>query len=414
MKRLSTSALAVVFLLLALFAALPVQAATYTIGPQWGNPFPPGATNTYEYGGIYDMTTNTMNRDDTLWLTPGTYVDGSVTDGNNNTIQYKNAGIFIDKSMTIGSTSGDPADTIISGVGALASNFPLWGLRYGPTVTIKNLTFTGASSTGAHPNLALYDTVNLILDNCVFDAGNGIYVSDDASPISGGTGHTASLTVAGALTVSALSFVQSTGGTVSADIGELNVSGMDTALTVDGTAAGNVVIDTVSVAAGQTLTITSLNSGWLTINHLNIASGGAVTGDVDAVLPAVGLAASSLPGGTENSAYSRSIAADASGLGPFTFALAAASSLPAGLTISADGLISGTPTAAVASQSFDVTVTDVLGRTATETFKLAIKGLGGPMGAAIPALEPMALVLLALLVAGVAMMQRRMMSTRRA
>jgi hypothetical protein len=59
------------------------------------------------------------------------------------------------------------------------------------------------------------------------------------------------------------------------------------------------------------------------------------------------------------------------GLGPFTWSLAPGHSLPAGLTLSPSGVISGT-TAAAGLAMFDLRVTDLMGTTATKSFALEV------------------------------------------
>jgi len=71
---------------------------------------------------------------------------------------------------------------------------------------------------------------------------------------------------------------------------------------------------------------------------------------------------SSLPGGTKDVSYSASVAG-AGGSGSYSFSVTSGS-LPAGLTISNDGLISGTPTASGTS-NFTVTLTDLYYNTTT-------------------------------------------------
>jgi hypothetical protein len=90
---------------------------------------------------------------------------------------------------------------------------------------------------------------------------------------------------------------------------------------------------------------------------------------------ALAITTASLPGGTLGAAYSAALTATG-GTTPLTWSLASGSSLPAGLTLSSDGVISGTPTAAgdatftvqvadssspqqTASQQFDIDVTKV-------------------------------------------------------
>ncbi|HKM84324.1 MAG TPA: putative Ig domain-containing protein [Candidatus Acidoferrum sp.] len=66
--------------------------------------------------------------------------------------------------------------------------------------------------------------------------------------------------------------------------------------------------------------------------------------------------ASPLPPGTEFVSYSQTLAA--SGYGPFTYAVAAGSNLPAGLSLSTAGVITGQPTGPAGTDPFSLTVTD--------------------------------------------------------
>ncbi len=72
--------------------------------------------------------------------------------------------------------------------------------------------------------------------------------------------------------------------------------------------------------------------------------------------PALTLTTTTLPNATLNTAYTAALAA-AGGVTPYTFSLANGTSLPAGLTLSSAGAISGTPTKA-GSTSFSVQVVD--------------------------------------------------------
>jgi large repetitive protein len=58
------------------------------------------------------------------------------------------------------------------------------------------------------------------------------------------------------------------------------------------------------------------------------------------------------------------------GVGPYTWTLTGGA-LPEGLELTADGKIVGTPSKAVADQSFEVTVTDPSGK-ATKSFRMTI------------------------------------------
>jgi large repetitive protein len=85
--------------------------------------------------------------------------------------------------------------------------------------------------------------------------------------------------------------------------------------------------------------------------------------------PALGITTSSLPAGTAGIAYSQALAA-AGGTPPYTWALATGS-LPAGLSLSPSGTISGTPSTA-GSSSFTVRVTDSASVSATAPLSLTI------------------------------------------
>lgn len=88
---------------------------------------------------------------------------------------------------------------------------------------------------------------------------------------------------------------------------------------------------------------------------------------------------SPLPDGAEGTPYSEQFSASG-GTSPYAWSVASGSTLPAGLTLSATGLLSGTPTAAVSSATFDVTVTDseTPAVSVTQTFALTISGSQNP------------------------------------
>lgn len=79
--------------------------------------------------------------------------------------------------------------------------------------------------------------------------------------------------------------------------------------------------------------------------------------------------ASELKGGTTGTAYSETISAQG-GTGPYTFAITSGA-LPAGLSLSTSGTISGTPTA-TGTSTFTVTVTDSGGATGSQPFSITI------------------------------------------
>ncbi|MGG1945749.1 putative Ig domain-containing protein [Trinickia sp. NRRL B-1857] len=89
--------------------------------------------------------------------------------------------------------------------------------------------------------------------------------------------------------------------------------------------------------------------------------------------PSIAVTPSSLPGATQGSSYSRTIAASG-GTAPYTYAITGGS-LPSGLALSSAGLLSGTPTVS-GNFSFTVTATDSSGGsgpyTGTATYSLSV------------------------------------------
>ena len=85
--------------------------------------------------------------------------------------------------------------------------------------------------------------------------------------------------------------------------------------------------------------------------------------------PGVTITTSSLPNGIAGTAYSQTLAASG-GTVPYTWSVGAGT-LPSGLSLSASGTISGTPSAA-ANATFTVQVADSLGGKASATFTIAI------------------------------------------
>ena len=103
---------------------------------------------------------------------------------------------------------------------------------------------------------------------------------------------------------------------------------------------------------------------------IGIAGGGyhslAIYGDG---CPTITLSPSSLPSGTVGTAYSQTISASG-GISPYTFAITSGS-LPAGLTLSATGTLSGTPTAA-GSYTFEIKAVDSKGCFGTKQYTMSV------------------------------------------
>ncbi len=90
---------------------------------------------------------------------------------------------------------------------------------------------------------------------------------------------------------------------------------------------------------------------------------------ITVVCPTIDILPASLPSPVKNSAYSETLTATA-GIAPFSFAVTGGA-LPAGLTLSPDGTISGTPTASGVF-NFTVTVTDANGCTGSRSYNFVV------------------------------------------
>jgi len=128
-----------------------------------------------------------------------------------------------------------------------------------------------------------------------------------------------------------------------------------------GTASATITVTDSTMPAAQTATA-----------HLSIT-----------ILPVtLAVTTSSLPAGMAGSPYPSTTLQAAGGVGPYTWALGAGSNLPAGLSLSAGGVVAGTPAAASsASVTFVVTDSSAPPQTAQAALTLAIAAAasGPPM-----------------------------------
>jgi hypothetical protein len=139
----------------------------------------------------------------------------------------------------------------------------------------------------------------------------------------------------------------------------VTVGGLPAAMTL-GTSTG-IVGGTPSTAGTSNFTIQVLDAA------------GAVTTQAYTIVinPAMAVTtASPLPQWTQNFAGYSQLLAATGGTGAKGWSVGAG--LPTGITLSAAGLLSGTPTAASGTYNFTATVTDSVGATATKTFDLQI------------------------------------------
>jgi hypothetical protein len=151
---------------------------------------------------------------------------------------------------------------------------------------------------------------------------------------------------------------------------------------------GNVVAQAgVTLGVGAGLTGRALATvGPVTLSGTNTVGGCSVAGGV---CPPISLSPATLPGGTVGVAYSQTMAGSG-GTAPFTFAVTAGT-LPAGLTLTSAGVLSGTPTTAGAS-TFTIRGSDATGCFQDVSYTVAV-------AAVVPTLSQWAMIALVLLLA---------------
>ena len=126
--------------------------------------------------------------------------------------------------------------------------------------------------------------------------------------------------------------------------------------------AAGAISGTPAAPGSATVTVTATDSG-------SPAQTATAAYKLSVTAPALTLAGGTLPGATGGARYSATVTASGgSGTDSFT-----ATGLPAGLTMSAGGTISGTPTVnRTASYTVTVTVTDTAGQKATASYRLTV------------------------------------------
>lgn len=129
-----------------------------------------------------------------------------------------------------------------------------------------------------------------------------------------------------------------------------------------------------ALATGNTYSPTGLTAA--TTYYIEVGKGSCVNAERVPVTvnvnPAIVFATAPLANATIASGYSKQIPVATGGTPAFNYTLAPGSTLPAGLTLSATGLISGTPTAAEGAYPFSVVATDSKGCTVITPFNLTV------------------------------------------
>ncbi|MDQ3070904.1 MAG: IPTL-CTERM sorting domain-containing protein [Acidobacteriota bacterium] len=145
-----------------------------------------------------------------------------------------------------------------------------------------------------------------------------------------------------------------------------------------------LVAGTPTTAGSSTFTVraTDANGCFQSITYTLVIAAAPVP---PAVCPAITLAPAVLPGGTQGVAYSQTITASG-GTAPYSFGVTVGA-LPVGLTLSATGVLTGTPTSAGTS-AFTVRVTDSLGCFGTVAYSIVVSAAVCPAIALTPATLP--------------------------
>jgi uncharacterized protein YhjY with autotransporter beta-barrel domain len=190
----------------------------------------------------------------------------------------------------------------------------------------------------------------------------------DAAPNTGTRAYTIDIGSSGALAVNPASLPNGTNGTAysqtvsaSGGTGPYTYSVSSGALPAGlAMSAGGVISGTPSGSGVSSFTVQANDTVGNTGSHAYTVSIGTVS---LAVTPA------SVPNGTNGVAYSQTVSANG-GTGPYTFTISAGA-LPAGLTLSSAGVISGTPSGSGAA-AFTVRALDSLGNAGTRAYAMNI------------------------------------------
>jgi hypothetical protein len=146
------------------------------------------------------------------------------------------------------------------------------------------------------------------------------------------------------------------------------------AITTGTLPAGLSLAASTGVISG-TPTVTGTSNFTVQVTDANSLSAQKALSLTIASTPPPSITTTSLPGGTQNTAYSTTLAASG-GTSPYSWSIASGT-LPAGLSLAATtGVISGTPTG-TGTSNFTVQVTDANSLTGTKALSLTINGSSG-------------------------------------
>lgn len=310
-----------------------------------------------------------------------------------------NAGAF---AVLAGSTVTNTGPTVLGGnvgvsPGSAITGFPPGTLTAGGVQHAGNATAAAAQvslTTAYNALVAQAPTQNLTgQDLGGLTLTSGVYKFDSSAGLTGtltldaqGSTNSAFIFQIGSslTTASGSSIIMINGGSlcnVYWQVGSSATLGTTTSFLGNILALTSITLNTGATMAGRALA----RNGAVTLDT-NTASALSCTGGSSGC-PVVGITPTTLPNASQGVAYSQQFTGN-SGTAPYAFTTQA-NALPAGLTLSTAGVLSGTPAAALA-QTFIVRATDALGCFTERPYTIAF-------GTAVPTLPQYAFVALALL-----------------
>lgn len=256
--------------------------------------------------------------------------------------------------------NGTATVTVNGGSYAITAGDAFWVTTSSGAATAALTVKGGASITASTGNLVNADTgstVTLTLDS---ETLSGNLVADSTSTVTGILQHSTALT--GSITNAALTLDSTSVWNVTANS---TVTAIGDSAGLSGSSITNIAGNGHLVYYNRSLSANSYLNG----ATYSLVNGGYLLPTSSASVPTVTITTTSpLPTGTAGLSYSAAFAA--SGTAPYTWSLISGS-LPAGLSLSTAGAISGTP-AASGTSTFTIRVADSASATASQAFSLTI------------------------------------------